>query len=61
MLRRVWLTKDLRRHGLVSAAWPLWRDRYGEFKVSAPNASMKAFLRSGVAQESQPADATPQI
>jgi hypothetical protein len=45
-LERVWLRKELRRHGLLSAAWALWRDRYGHFEVVAPNPEMKAFLRA---------------
>jgi len=45
-LLRVWLRPGLRRRGLLTAAWPLWRDRYGDFDVAAPAAAMRAFLIS---------------
>ena len=30
-LDRVWIRPALRRRGLLSAAWPVWRERYGDF------------------------------
>ncbi len=44
MLHRIWFRKELRGKGLLSAVWPVWLERYGEFKVTAPNESMQAFL-----------------
>src|SRR5262245_36124920 len=43
-LNIVWLAPELRRHGLLTEAWPMWLERYGEFDVAAPNEAMQAFL-----------------
>lgn len=45
MLKRVWLEPRMRRRGLLTAAWPLWLERYGEFEVANPNEAMQEFLR----------------
>lgn len=50
VLKRVWIRRDLRRRGLVGAAWQLWSDRYGAFEVAAPNAAMQAFLTTRTAR-----------
>lgn len=44
MLDRVWLRPELRRRGLLTAVWPEWLERYGNFEVAAPNSEMRAFL-----------------
>ena len=44
ILDRVWLRPEARRLGLMSAIWPEWRERYGNFAVNAPNEAMQAFL-----------------
>jgi hypothetical protein len=43
-LDRVWFRQSSRRRGLLSAVWPLWQERYGDFAVSSPNAAMRGFL-----------------
>src|SRR5947199_10091197 len=30
-LDRVWLRREFRRRGYLTAVWPLWRSRYGDF------------------------------
>jgi len=45
-LTRIWMRPALRRRGLLSAAWPRWRERYGEFRVERPlSPSMAAFVQ----------------
>ena len=44
VLQRVWVRPELRRQGLLSAVWPTWRNRYGDFHVTAPSTAMQAFL-----------------
>jgi hypothetical protein len=44
-LVRVWLRPSSRRGGLLTGAWPAWRERYGEFTVVLPSEPMQAFLR----------------
>jgi hypothetical protein len=44
-LLRVWLRPDLRRQGVLTAAWPGFREQYGAaFKVWQPSPAMEAFL-----------------
>lgn len=44
ILHRVWLRREWRRRGLLSAAWAVWEQRYGAFEVTLPNEAMTAFL-----------------
>ena len=41
----VWLAPELRRRGLLTAAWPPFEARYGPFRVRSPSDALAAFLR----------------
>jgi hypothetical protein len=43
-LVQVWLRPSLRHAGLLTAVWPLWHERYGDFEVVLPSQPMQAFL-----------------
>jgi hypothetical protein len=43
-LMRLWFEPQMRRQGGLSAIWPTWRERYGDFEVSSPSPGMQAFL-----------------
>jgi hypothetical protein len=45
-LTRVWIRPEMRRRGLLSAAWLTWRTKYGEFCIESPLTSdMAAFVK----------------
>ena len=43
-LARVYIEPRARRRGYLREAWPLWRERYGDFTVDQPSDAMQAFL-----------------
>jgi hypothetical protein len=51
-LLRIWLRPVSRRGGLLTAVWPTWQERYGDFSVVRPSEAMHKFLlRGGYAPE----------
>ena len=45
VLQRVWIEPGYRRQHLLTGAWDVWRERYGDdFPVDEPNAAMRTFL-----------------
>ena len=54
VLQRVWIEPAYRRQRLLTEAWGVWCERYGDdFAIEEPNAAMRAFLeRRGAAGES---------
>jgi hypothetical protein len=57
ILQRVWIRPEHRRHGLLTAAWRGWLDRYGVFQISGPNPAARAFLAKVGHPARQPAAA----
>ena len=53
VLQRVWIEPAYRHQYLLTDAWHLWCERYGQdFPIEEPNAAMQAFLaRRGVGRK----------
>jgi hypothetical protein len=53
VLQRVWIEPAYRHQHLLTDAWHVWCERYGEdFPIEEPNAAMQAFLaRRAVGRE----------